>query len=102
MYRYGRAVPRDYAKAIIWYRKAAAKGYAAAHDNLGVLYANGEGVVRDYVQAHKWLSIAAAFGSLKGARYRRYVERKMTNAQVAEARQLAREWMTAYKKRKKK
>jgi len=99
MYRYGKGVPKDFGKALLWYLKAAAQGYGPALDNIGMLYANGRGVPRDYVEAHKWLSLASMFGSARGARYLKYIVKKMNTAQVAEAERLAREWIVDFKQR---
>lgn len=50
-YHIGLGVPKDYEKALLWYRKAADQGEANAQTNLGMMYANGQGVSRDYPQA---------------------------------------------------
>jgi TPR repeat protein len=39
MYANGWGVPRDYAEALRWYRKAADQGDANAQGNLGTMYA---------------------------------------------------------------
>src|ERR1700757_1666746 len=46
-YAAGQRVAFDIAKALDWYRKAAAKGYGEAEYNLGVAYHNGLGVAKD-------------------------------------------------------
>ena len=97
MYDKGRGVPRDYVKAVGWYRKAAKQGRAIAQNNLGVMYENGRGVPQDYVRAHMWFSLAAsrfAPGSNRDitVRNRERVAAKMTPAQFAEAQRRAREW----------
>ena len=82
-----------------WYRLAAEQGSTQAQDHLGTMYAMGVGVPQDYVQAHMWFNLAGA--SLPASDSRRRgaaanrdaVESKMTRAQIAEARQRAREWM---------
>ncbi len=103
MYYDGRGVPQDDAEAVRWYRKAAEQGLAQAQHNLGVMYANGQGVPQDYVLAHKWYNLSAARGGMAGnTTPRDYVASKMTPAQIAEAQRLAREWMAAFEKRKKK
>ena len=99
MHRYGRGVPRSYARAVIWYRKAADRGYIPAMDSLGALYQHGVGVQRDNIRAHKWFNLSSTMGSTMGARHKRYVEKKMTRDQVAEAERLALEWMTGFRKR---
>ena len=58
--------------------------------DLGFMYDKGDGVPRDYVQDHMWYDIAGVAVAVK---YRDFVAREMTPAQVAEARRLAREWM---------
>ena len=53
-------VPRDYAQAALWYRKAAEQGNAGAQEALGDLYDTGRGVSRDYAEAYFWYDLAAA------------------------------------------
>jgi len=95
-YERGQGAAQDYTQALFWYRKAADQGHALAQGNLGVMYEWGEGVVQNFVQAHKWFNIAAAH--LTGAaresevKNRGILERKMTQAQVAEAQKIAQEW----------
>ena len=58
----GQGVERDYAEAIIWYRKAAEQGDADSQLDLGSLYYYGEGVAQDYTEAVKWYRMAAEQG----------------------------------------
>ena len=58
-YYYGRGVPKDYAEAVKWWRKAAEQNYAKAQYDMGLCYANGEGVEKDYMEAVKWWRKAA-------------------------------------------
>jgi len=53
-------VPRNEAKAVELFEKAAAAGHTRARINLGILYLRGQGVTRDLVQARAWLEKAAA------------------------------------------
>jgi TPR repeat protein len=66
MYRCGDGVPRDYKKAVTWYRKAAEQGNASAQSSLGEMYYFGyevfEGVPQDYNEAVKWYTKAAEQG----------------------------------------
>jgi len=55
-------VPRNEAKAVELFERAAAVGHARAQINLGILYLRGQGVTRDLVQARAWLEKAAASG----------------------------------------
>ena len=47
-------VRKDYAKAAIWTRKAAERGYAPAQFRLAHMYADGLGVPQDEAQAEAW------------------------------------------------
>ena len=44
MYTEGKGVPRDYAVAALWFRKAAKQGAIGAENSLGYMYENGEGI----------------------------------------------------------
>ena len=96
MYRDGKGVPENYAKAVYWYRKAAEQGYANAQYDLGKMYLEGKGVAKDDVRAYVWWSIAAAQGSTwaKGDIYA--VRKSLTREQVAEAQQLSSECWEKY------
>ena len=58
-YQQGWVVPKNYAEAVKWYRKAADQGEVLAQWSLGVMYQSGLGVPRDYVLSHMWYSLAA-------------------------------------------
>ncbi len=97
MYENGRGVPQDDAEAMKWFRKAAEQGHAKAQNNLGVNYHTGEGVPQDYVQALMWYNLAASKsppGELRdmAVENRDDVAKRMTPAQISEAKKLAREW----------
>lgn len=59
MYNYGEGVRRDYAEALIWYRKSAEQGDANSQFQLGGMYHFGHGVPQDDVQAFAWEKKAA-------------------------------------------
>ena len=95
----------DYTEAAKWYRLAAEQGNAEAQLNLGIMSTEGLGVPQDYVMAHKWLNLAAAQGGRTrdtAVKVRDAVAAKMTPEQNFEAQRLAREWLAAFEKRKKK
>ncbi len=77
----------DYATAARLYKLAADQLYAAAQDNLGVMYSKGAGVTQNYILAHMWHNLAAA-SSLEGSirknatTNRDRVAGKMTPAQI--------------------
>lgn len=62
-YEMGQGVPKDYAQAATWYRKAADQGYARAQNFLGYLYEAGRGVPQDYAEAAMWYRKAADQGN---------------------------------------
>jgi TPR repeat protein len=56
-------VKRDFAKAFLWYAKAAPRGHLAAQNNLATLYTRGKGVERNHEEAVKWYRVAAMAGN---------------------------------------
>ena len=62
MYNNGSGVPRDYAEAARWYRRAAEQGHPSAQFKLGVMYHKGEGVPQDYAEAVRWYRRATEQG----------------------------------------
>lgn len=101
MYENGRGVPsQDYVEAVKWYRLAADHCFAPAQHKLGECYSLGLGVLQDYILAHMWLNLASAQdkrassgNAQEAAKSRDELAAEMTPAQVAEAQQLAREWV---------
>jgi TPR repeat protein len=57
-----------YETAVHEWRQLAARGYAPAEYNLGVMYRQGEGVIQDSAEAANWLRLAAEEGHV-GAQY---------------------------------
>ena len=82
----------NYSTALRLWRPLAERGDAGAQFNLGVMYNNGRGVPKDYARAYMWFSLAAAGGDQTAGDYRDTVEKSMSQAQIAEAQKLAREW----------
>ncbi len=54
--------PRNEARAVELFERAAEKGHKRAQLNLGTLYLRGQGVPRDLIQARAWLEKAAMNG----------------------------------------
>jgi len=65
-YRDGNGVPRDYAKALACFRKAAERNDAAALDNLGWMYEHGFGTTADQPAAATYYRAAADKGHAQG------------------------------------
>ena len=97
MYAEGKGVARNDAEAAKLFRKAARLGHAKAQVVLGNMYYRGVSVARDYVRAHMWFNIASA-GDHEMAQKRDGIAAKMTPAEVAEARQLTRDWLAKHGK----
>ena len=91
-YHFGNGVTKDEVEAVKWCRKAADQGYTDAQNTLGTMYQDGTGVPQDYVEAYKWFILAAAQGAESAAQNRDALFSFMTQEQIAEAQQLAREF----------
>lgn len=101
LYTLGRGRPVDMAEARHWYRLAAAQGFAPAQYNLAVLHAGGKGGPVNFVRAWMWFELAAAEGHDLAARNRDLIAGKMTEAEIAAAKELVRRWREQRQKRKK-
>lgn len=92
LYAKGRGVPKDYTQARAWYEKAALQGHPMAQNNLAELHFAGLGGPPDYVRAYMWVSLAATHmqGEEKkqAEENRDDVAKRMTPAQIAEAKRL--------------
>ena len=62
-----------------------------------VAYANGQGLPQDLVQAYMWFDLSAGRGYKDAIQVRETVSRRMTEAQIAEAQKLSRDWKPASK-----
>jgi TPR repeat protein len=88
-------------EAAEWFRRSANQGLTAAQFSLGVYFLHGYGVPRDRVQAYKWFSLCASKEPTPGfspepveqARQELdLLEKTMTQAEIADAQRLTREW----------
>ncbi len=98
-YETGRiGLPKDFAQAEHWYRESAAQGDPYAEASLGLLYQFGKGVAKDPIQALMWYEIAVARAPAADRDsiddLRKDIIPDMTAAQIAEARQRARDFKT--------
>lgn len=62
-YFYGRGTATNRAEAVLWYRRAAAKGNTDAEASLGLCYLYGYGCEKDPAQAVDWFLRAAETGN---------------------------------------
>ncbi|MCB1657204.1 MAG: SEL1-like repeat protein [Pseudomonadales bacterium] len=63
LYEFGQGVPRDYVKAVYWYRKSAEQGNVLAIKYLADMYEYGKGVRKDIKEAIRLYKIAAESGN---------------------------------------
>jgi len=89
MYDKGQGGPKDYAKAVEWYKKAAKQNDSQAQYLLGVKYANGHGVPADQKLAYAWFAIAFNNGYEKAASPLRILNKTLPMPVRQEALQLA-------------
>lgn len=94
----GRRVPHDDQQAEQWFRKAAEQGHAEAQSYLGIMFTGKSSLPTDYVQAHMWLQLSEEGGYSLAAMQREDIERRMTSAQIEEARRRADEWRARHRK----
>lgn len=99
MFDMGHGVPKNFEKALKWYRSAAGAGLAPAQFSLAQLYETGDGVEQDQIEALKWLELAAMHGTggqrLEAAKQRDRLAARLTAAQIAEAKRRSGEWSPA-------
>ena len=97
LYRSGRGVPRNYPEALKWFVRAAEQGSASAQNSLGYMYSRGWGVPVNKMEAYKWYFIADSAKkntfSDKAARNRSKISKRMTAAEISQAKRAAIEWI---------
>ena len=91
----GWGAPKNDVEAVKWYARAAAQGHTLAQHDLAFMYVAGTGVPRDFVRAFMWLEIAVLGGNNLMLKHLDHVAKKMTPAEIRQARLLASEWMRA-------
>ena len=100
MYRNGSGVAQDDAEAVRWLLKSAEQRNPYALSVLGAIYKEGRGVQQDNLKAYMWFDLAVAQFDYKPGRHyakqdRDAVAKNMTGDQLAEAKQMALEWLLA-------
>ncbi len=96
MHQNGWGVPMDEVKANEWYAVAADKGNTEAQMALGRYYAMDFLDSYDPVVAYKWFSIAAKLGDIDGSAKREFIEARMTEDQLAQARAAVDSWVNGH------
>ena len=73
-----------------------------AHNNIGLIYEEGRGVRQDYAQAYMRYSLAISLSNPNpgtGIQNLNSLIERLTSAQIAQAKRLAREWWQEYPSR---
>lgn len=94
MYYLGQGIDIDHAEAANWMSKAAEQGDDVAQLTLGVMYVEGHGVPQSDVTAHMWFSLAARQNNPSAQMRLDDLVADMEQDQIAEATQLADEWLS--------
>jgi hypothetical protein len=89
VYLKGEGVPKDQAKALLWFRKAAEAGNMEGQRNLGLAFAQGQGTPVDVVEAYQWLSVAAKQGDKVAREELADLTKKLTQNQIRQGQERA-------------
>jgi len=101
MYRRGNGVTADDAEARRWFLKASERGHAIAQATLASLMRRGKGGPKELVEAYKWLSLSLKKRpSEKHAHNLRSIEKRLTYAEIAEAKKWVENWRPISRKRR--
>jgi 2-hydroxychromene-2-carboxylate isomerase len=90
-YRYGLGVPEDKAEALRWLLRACAQGDGRAQFYAGQIYESRARTEADLVEAYMWQRVAADQGLPLGQAIFEALEQRMTDEEVYEAEQSARQ-----------
>ena len=78
----------DFSEAYMWAKRAKEADFLGGKMLYKMVHLQaGDGLHRDFVEAHQWLSLAIDDGAEYLIPWRQRLEAKMTNEQIAQARQ---------------
>ena len=91
---------KDYKAAVKWFRKSAEQGHTEAQLNLGRLYLDGTGVQKSLGEAYIWFSLYAIneHPYSSAGNFLDKLESSMTQEQIADAQQKAKDLFEKYPK----
>ncbi len=89
LYRNGQGAPANATESLRWLRRSAHGGHAAAQSNLGAAYTQGRMLPQNHSLAYVWLSAGANGGSREAATNLAVLQRRMTPAEISQAKELA-------------
>lgn len=81
-----------FSEAVLEWQQSANQGDGMSMLALGRAYAQGLGVLRNRIEAHKWFNLAASRGVLEAIEEREKLEENMTDSELVEANEIARQW----------
>ena len=99
MHQNGWGVPMSDASAVGWYEKAAEQGFVESQVALGQVYAASYSAQFDPVKAYKWFAIAVELDDFDAKFKLEEAAKQLTAEQIGQAKQLANEWLQAYRAR---
>jgi TPR repeat protein len=92
----GWGVEMDGREAEKWYLLSADQGFVQAQITLAKNYHRGRGVAENLVEAYKWYEIARQFGDDEAQIGIEEVTEVLPAEQLAQAQELARQWLAAH------
>ncbi|MDE2739831.1 MAG: ankyrin repeat domain-containing protein [Paracoccaceae bacterium] len=81
-----------FSEAVLEWQQSANQGDGMSMLALGRAYAQGLGVLRNKIEAHKWFNLAASRGVFEALEEREKLEENMTDSELAEANDIAKQW----------
>jgi len=90
LYASGKGVKPNPKNAMYWLRQAAIHGDVQAQSNLGVAFNRARGEPQDPIKAYAWSSMASASGDTVATTNRDVAARRLSLAQIEQAKALAR------------
>lgn len=99
MHQNGWGVPMSDEAAAAWFEKAAEQGITEAQVALGQVYAASYSSLFDPVKAYQWFAVAMELDDHDANMKLEEVATQLSAEQVEQARQLANEWLQAYRAR---
>lgn len=100
LYISGKGVLKSSPEAAKWFMMSAEQGNAAAQCQIGRMHLTGAGVPKDDVEAYKWADLAAFQGDAAAKKIIVFLLVRMTAAQVAEGKELSRDFLEMKKAEK--
>ena len=99
IYLDGAGVKQDENKALKHFESAAEKDISEAQFHLALMYCNGRGVAADPARCLAWMTLSARRGNNAAVKNAKFIQSKMSPAQIKMAFMNAAEWLTKRSRR---